>query len=88
MFGKELFNIKLRGLLEDSSYEINKKDNTILHQAVRYPNYKTIKLLIEKGADVNAKDESGITPLHEAVFCGRKDITFVHCWKKGQMLMQ
>lgn len=77
MFGKELFNIKLRGLLEDPSYEINAKDkfgNTILHQAVRYPNYKMIKLLIEKGADVNAKDESGITPLHEAVFCGKKDI--------------
>ncbi|WP_341813312.1 ankyrin repeat domain-containing protein [Wolbachia endosymbiont (group B) of Germaria angustata] len=50
---------------------INKKNEegeTILHQAVEISDYKTVRLLIKKGAEVNARDKNGYTPLHCAVF--------------------
>ncbi|MBC6685930.1 ankyrin repeat domain-containing protein, partial [Wolbachia pipientis] len=46
----------------------NKEGETVLHQAVEISNYKTVRLLIKKGADVNARDKNGYTPLHCAVF--------------------
>ncbi|MBR9984204.1 MAG: ankyrin repeat domain-containing protein [Wolbachia endosymbiont of Homalodisca vitripennis] len=53
---------------EVSSNDINKRNEegeTILHQA---SDYKTVRLLIKKGAEVNARDKNGYTPLHCAVF--------------------
>ena len=46
-------------------------DHTVLHAAVRMPftsdNTGVIELLIERGADVNALDEAGKTPLDRAI---------------------
>lgn len=56
---------------EVSSNDINKRNEegeTILHQAVEISDYKTVRLLIKKGAEVNARDKNGYTPLHCAVF--------------------
>ncbi|KAG8290564.1 hypothetical protein J6590_079702 [Homalodisca vitripennis] len=56
---------------EVSSKNINKRNEegeTILHQAVEISDYKTVRLLIKKGAEVNARDKNGYTPLHCAVF--------------------
>ncbi|WCR54584.1 MAG: hypothetical protein PG981_001606 [Wolbachia endosymbiont of Ctenocephalides orientis wCori] len=55
-------------LLMEKGFEINDHDRcklTALHQAIYYSwNIETIKLLLELGANINAKDEDGITSLH------------------------
>jgi ankyrin repeat protein len=45
--------------------------NTLLHLA---PNWGVAERLIADGADVNAKDNFGMTPLHTAVRAGRTDV--------------
>lgn len=37
---------------------------TALHDASKYGKAAIAKLLIDKGADVHAKDRAGFTPLH------------------------
>jgi ankyrin repeat protein len=54
-------------LLENSFkniYERDEKGRTVLHYAV---DAKTVRLLVEKGVDVNAADVEGYTALHLAV---------------------
>lgn len=46
----------------------NSRGGTGLHAAARFANYTILKLLLEKGLDVNAKDKSGRTPLLEAKY--------------------
>ena len=46
---------------------------TPLHYAAR--GHKNVaELLLDNGADVNAKDKHGNTPLHKATLRGNKDI--------------
>jgi ankyrin repeat protein len=45
----------------------DRNDATPLHKAVQYNEYHFIKFLIEAGADINAKDKTGATPLN--YFC-------------------
>jgi ankyrin repeat protein len=47
--------------------DINKGPETPLHQAVSWWELDMAKLLLEAGADVNARDEQGNTPLQRAV---------------------
>ncbi|MFP3030658.1 MAG: ankyrin repeat domain-containing protein [Wolbachia sp.] len=61
---KEAFN---KSLLENSYkniYERDEKGRTALHYAI---DAKTVRLLVEKGVDVNAADVGGHTALHLAV---------------------
>jgi len=48
-----------------------------LHEAAAAGDIEQVKLLISKGADVNAKDKNGWTPLHSAAWYGRKDVAEV-----------
>jgi ankyrin repeat protein len=45
---------------------------TALHLAVTYP--EVAKILVANGAQVNAKDENDETPVHHALFEGRKQV--------------
>lgn len=61
------FNKSAKELLESSFkniYERDENGRTVLHYAV---DAKTVRLLIEKGANVNAADVEGYTALHLAV---------------------
>ncbi|MHC4752373.1 MAG: ankyrin repeat domain-containing protein, partial [Planctomycetota bacterium] len=50
------------------------KTDTSLHKAAVGGDIEQVKMLISKGTDVNAKDESGMTTLHRVSNQGQKDI--------------
>lgn len=49
------------------------KQKTPLHSAVTYKQTEALQLLLEKGADIDARDVTGMTPLHVAAMLGRRD---------------
>ena len=50
---------------------VNAPDN-LIRKAVRDGNIEAVKQYLDAGRDVNAKDENGVTPLHQAAFYGQK----------------
>lgn len=50
-----------------SARDVTRYGITLLHTASATTNVDLIKLLLEKGADINAADEDGETPLHRAM---------------------
>merc|ERR1719225_2367207 len=59
-------------LQSGSDIQLDKKDNTngrsALHVAVYDGNLEIVKVLVQKGANINAKDDDGFSPLHIAVY--------------------
>ncbi len=45
-----------------------------IHEAAALGNIEVVKQFLDSGTDVNAKDETGGTPLDEAAGWGRKDV--------------
>ncbi|MBA8752713.1 ankyrin repeat domain-containing protein [Wolbachia endosymbiont of Drosophila innubila] len=65
------FNKSAKELLENSYKNIYARDRTALHYAV---DAKTVRVLVEKGVNVNAADVGGYTALHLAVTEKRLEI--------------
>ncbi|XP_033626087.1 uncharacterized protein LOC117289186 isoform X2 [Asterias rubens] len=73
-------NLVLATNLLKAGIDINDVDdeetgNTPLHWAASYGNLDTVKLLCEKGADINSANVDGATALHDAV--SRGDVAIV-----------
>lgn len=68
-------SVKAFVLLLDAGVDVDRRTEwigrTALHQAVKYGGLPLIKLLIERGADVDAVDAAGETPLS---LCGRETV--------------
>lgn len=47
---------------------------TLLHWAAEWGNVRTVKVLIDHGASLSAKDETGQTALHVAAYCLHADV--------------
>lgn len=60
------------GFSLDTAY--NYGGESLLHLAAKSGHLSMLKLLLEKGADVNIQDESGNTALHYTAANGKKDI--------------
>jgi ankyrin repeat protein len=53
------------------------KDASLFLEAIKSGDVERIKKLISQGADVNAKDNRGMTPLHKAAYYGRRQVAEV-----------
>jgi ankyrin repeat protein len=56
-----------------------------LHLAANYGNLKNVEALVENGANVDAKNTEGFTPLHEAAKEGRKPVVEYLLSKKAKV---
>jgi ankyrin repeat protein len=68
---------KLRKLLSKDENWLEKRDKyqrTPLHSAARYGAFKAASLLLDRGANFDAKDESENTPLHLSSIFGHDEI--------------
>ena len=53
---------------------MDNNERTPLHEACENPFIEVVKLLVDKGSNVNADDVDGLTPMHEACANGHLDI--------------
>lgn len=59
--------MRLVSLLLDCDSEVTQGITTSLHMAVDYGFFSLVKLLVDKGVDLNQRDQDGKTPLWYAI---------------------
>jgi ankyrin repeat protein len=64
----------IRTLINNDNVNLHKNGTTPLHHASSIGNTEVVKLLIEKGADINVKNNFGSTPLHYASNEGNTEV--------------
>lgn len=65
------FALILTGML---AFGVSEIKCTSLHEAAKYGDLEVVEYLVEKGANVNEKDDDGYTPLHVAAKKGYLEI--------------
>ncbi len=58
----------------DVNAPIANDGSTALHEAAQFNQAEKVKLLLEKGADINIANNVGLTPLHVAALAGHTDM--------------
>ena len=51
--------------------------DTALHKAVQDGHTRVIEILVDAGADINAQDKWGATPLDRALMCEHSDVAAI-----------
>jgi ankyrin repeat protein len=57
-------NVNMVKLIKNVNKSVSKSGNTLLHKAVEYNQKEIVKILLEKGADVYAKNDAGDYPIY------------------------
>ena len=60
--------------------------STALHEAAQFNRLDEVKLLLEKGADINAVNSVGLTPLHLAARSGHTDMVALLLARKADVM--
>ncbi len=71
---QDLVELAIDGGLDVNARTPSQQDKTLLHEAVGSGRKELVQCLLDKGADVNAKEQRGWTPLHMAVDAGAWNI--------------
>ncbi|XP_057324869.1 ankyrin-3-like [Microplitis mediator] len=62
----KLAELLAKNVIKKRHQKLDRSSNTLLHDAVRSGQLKVVRILVERGADVNASIRHGLTPLHVA----------------------
>ena len=60
-------------------YQIDGKEQTILHYASTYSSKEIVELLLRNGCSIDTKDEEGFKPLDRAMIANNVKFSQVHC---------
>ena len=62
------------------------RGNTLLHVAASIGDFKIVRILMDKGFDLETENTSGATPMDSAVANGKLSIIkeFIHCYEHSR----
>ena len=81
----EIIDIFLRQGLQINA-SINEYNRTLLHEAAIMGKINAVNFLIEKGAQIDARDKAGKTPLDLAAICGHQKVVELLVKKGAEIL--
>ena len=78
-----LSEVKRFGSDEKYLHVMTSNKSTLLHLAVSYSHEKIVRFLVNKGLNINAKNNLGNTPIHISAMKGNDQILLFLLEKKG-----
>lgn len=92
IYSKEAHTKKLKELLDTGRFDVNRRTivlgSTLLHDAASNEYLEEMQILLDKGANIEAIDETKHTPLHYASWSGREEATRLLLERKANIKAQ